>query len=393
MQALGDPTWPDLTLPEGSTASVRRVLGELLRERARWLGKLPLSRATPALARAGHALVEIVRGELAREPGRVFAALRRPTVSAPLSCLRALGPDAGAGAIDPLLRELTATLAVELAWLGCDVAIELPDTPARVLGLGGRVVLPGGGRASLHSGRWRASGVEIELAEADRSMLLPIEGDIVLALADNNPLAMLEAHPDKEGNALDLGGRTAQAWIEELRADLAVIREHLPLLREEIDLILHQLVPVGYDEQKHLSASYREAIGTVYLTLHPQRMTMVEAVIHEYQHNKLNAVVELDPLLQNPPGELHTSPVRPDPRPLFGILLAVHAFVPVAELYRRRMAIDDPQGRLQERHARIVKGNREGLDVLLAHGRPTAAGRALLEELDRRERESRVGAE
>ena len=41
-------------------------------------------------------------------------------------------------------------------------------------------------------------------------------------------------------------------------------------------------VPVGWDEQRHLSASYQEAIGTVYLSLHPNPLTLAEALIHEF---------------------------------------------------------------------------------------------------------------
>ena len=41
-----------------------------------------------------------------------------------------------------------------------------------------------------------------------------------------------------------------------------------------MDLFLHQVVPVGWDPERHLSASYQEAIGTIYLSLHPSPMTM-----------------------------------------------------------------------------------------------------------------------
>src|SRR6185436_4142373 len=100
-----------------------------------------------------------------------------------------------------------------------------------------------------------------------------------------------------------------------------------------------------YDDHKHLSASYQEAIGTIYLTLHPNLMTMAEAVIHEFSHNKLNALFELDELLENAYWPLYTSPVRPDPRPLHGVVLAVHAFQPVARLYERMTDAGHPRAR------------------------------------------------
>ena len=73
----------------------------------------------------------------------------------------------------------------------------------------------------------------------------------------------------------------------------------------------------------------------MYLTLHPNVMTMTEAVVHEFQHNKFNVASDSVEYLENAFHPLYQSPIRPDPRPLWGILLAVHAFLPVAELYRR----------------------------------------------------------
>ncbi len=213
-----------------------------------------------------------------------------------------------------------------------------------------------------------------------------IEGSIVLALADDNPLALLDAHPDKQGNAIDLGGHSEEEWIETLRASLALIERHLPALRAEIDLFIHQIVPVGWDAEKHLSASYQEAIGTIYLTLHPSLMTMVEAVIHEFSHNKVNALFELDPVIENARDALYASPIRPDPRPLHGVLLAVHAFLPVARLYERMLAAADPLAAspsFRARYAQIRATNHEAADLVLTHGLPTPIGRGLLDEIAR----------
>src|SRR6185503_20664745 len=91
-----------------------------------------------------------------------------------------------------------------------------------------------------------------------------------------------------------------------------------------------------------LSASYQEAIGTIYMTLHPSLMTMTEALIHEFSHNKINALFEIDDVLENAWSPLYASPVRPDPRPLHGVLLAVHAFLPVARLYEALIQAREP---------------------------------------------------
>lgn len=313
----------DLTIPR-SIDTARTIVSAGLRRLGRELGALPLEPALRARVR------ELLRSD----PGRVLSALRRPTVGALVRASRG-------GALAPRLDEVLA------AELGLDADPSVPCLSAR---------RPAG---AFHA----------------------IERDLVLATVDVNPLAMLEAHPDKAGNAIDLGGRAPGEWCAALRDALAVIAEHLPIVREELDLVVQQVVPVGYDAERHLSASYAEAVGTIYLTLHPNVLTMVEALIHEHQHNKLNALLDLDPILENDPDERYPSPVRPDPRPLFGVLLAVHAFLPVEALYRARIGAGARH--LEARHAAIVRKNRDGAAVLAAHARPTRIGRALLDEIAR----------
>jgi len=197
---------------------------------------------------------------------------------------------------------------------------------------------------------------------------------------DPNPDAHLEAHPDKQGNAVSLGGQDPAAWTFALEGALALIRRHLPIVVDEMALSSFVLFPVGHDPVKHLSASYREYVGACYLTLHPNLPTMAEAMVHEFQHNKANLASYHDALLENPAGTLVRSPVRPDPRPIWGVLLAVHAFVAVAELYRRMSASGD--GSVRERLGDVIARNDEGLRTLRQHARPTRIGAALLEELE-----------
>src|SRR5678816_2110374 len=96
------------------------------------------------------------------------------------------------------------------------------------------------------------------------------------------------------------------------------------------------------------------------------------AVIHEFSHNKINALFEIDDVLENAWSPLYASPVRPDPRPLHGVLLAVHAFLPIARLYELMIEAGDPQAASAafiERFERVREVNREGASVLLEHAR------------------------
>ncbi len=208
---------------------------------------------------------------------------------------------------------------------------------------------------------------------------------IKLALKDFNPIAEAEAHPDKSGNALDLGGHSEEDWRASLAQCLDWTQDLWPELFEEMEILLKSIVPVGYSGTKHLSASYREAVGTIYMTLHPHLLTMTEALIHEFQHNKMNLASYFDAFLENAFFPLYKSPVRPDPRPLWGVLLAVHAFLPVAEFYRKMRAAGHPVSKspdFDKRLAEIDEKNREGMATLREHAQWTLAGRKLMDELE-----------
>jgi HEXXH motif-containing protein len=222
-----------------------------------------------------------------------------------------------------------------------------------------------------------------EYLEGGSVPTVPVADGVHLALEDSNPLAMVEAHPDKAGNALDLGGRDVDVWVQSLRDALDVVAFALPEWTAGIQpQALGRILPVGYDDREHRSASYREAPGSAYLSLHPDPLTMAEALVHEGQHSALNLLSHFDPLLKDAPDVLVSSPVRPDPRPLRGVLLAVHAFVPVAALHLRLAAAGRPLGpRFVERRREVLQSNADALATLDAHGHPTELGGRVIRDL------------
>lgn len=400
----------DLTIPapgsETAKGVLSRALGRLLPELFGVGQGVGQGLALTPEARADLAVFQALCREVARtNPGALPSLLRRTAMGTLVRCLRA--PREGAEA---LVRELVGVFLLHLSRASAlPRAIRQKAPPARLVSTtaGLSIDLPGDTRAiSFENGGKivveRAGGTKAlsleKLAAAPPGFsrtsdgvtvsrpFFPIDGSTALALVDTNPLAMVEAHPDKEGNTIDLGGKDVSEWTGALSAALDLVRDHLPDLRGEIELFVQQIVPVGYHDQKHLSASYQEAIGTIYMSLHPSLMTMTEAVIHEFSHNKINALFEVDPVLENAFSPLYTSPVRPDPRPLHGVLLAVHAFLPVARLYERMIEAGHPLAKapgFSDRFARVRQINAEGAEVLLEHGKPTRVGKAVLEEIQR----------
>ena len=368
----------------------------------------------PALRGAHERVADLVRRALSVDEGRLLHCFASPSVGTPLRCLRlrddlpqfrARIDDAGASLIPHLLLEMALG---GLLGDSDNVAWEHGAPRLASLALGGEIAPPDGATGLVFSATSVsaiAAGARIAQlpldAEGMRAALARAEGfrferrcheigDVTLfALIDHNPIAAFETHPDKSGNPVDLGGRPEAEWVDSLEMAFGLVETFLPQTFAEMRMMLHAVIPVGYDETRHLSASYREGIGTMYLTLHPHVMTMAEAVVHEFQHNKFNVAADSAQYVENAFHPLYKSPIRPDPRPLWGILLAVHAFLPVAELYRRMRDAGHPLAArpdFETRMSEIDLKNHEGMEMLRAHARFTDAGVALFGDLETLER-------
>lgn len=395
---------PDLTLPTSDTSTLRRLM---IRDTKRWTAALrtyPIARLRGPV-RANFAEAAGAWLALAgREAGRAGAIVRLPTIAVLLELTLKEGSEASDEAIAARASELAGLLAVELAAVGAlgDRALRLvrPDAGWPVLrSISARLEIrpqaavdaivcrdghldfeAGGIAASLQLGAPDAGTVPAVISRPYHEIV----PGILLATTDNNPLSDFEAHPDKQGNALDLGGRSVEQWVETLRQSFALVQDYLPLVAEEMRLLLRLIVPVGYDDEKHLSASYQEYVGAIYMTLHPNLMTMTEALVHEFQHNKINAAFHHDAMLENAFWPLVQSPVRPDPRPLHGVVLAVHAFQPIAWLYRAMAEAGHPMSEQRDwqRRAGVILGKiHDGAVTVLGQGEPTAVGRQLFREM------------
>jgi len=379
----------------------------------RFLGVAP---RLPVSLRATHGqIVPLVRQALTRQQRSLLACFASPTVSTPLQCVELRDDlESFAARIDTAAAEMMPHLLLEMALrrlLPDDASVLWEHGAPRLasLSIGGELIPPDGATGLRFTAGHVvaiAGGAELGRLPLDLEALQGARADdprgfrfaqrywrtgnvTRFATIDHNPIAEFEAHPEKAGNHIDLGGRSAPEWIAVLDESFALIERFMPGEFAEMGMMLHEIIPVGYHDVRHLSASYREAVGTVYLTLHPNVMTMTEALIHEFQHNKFNVSAHSVEYLTNAFHPRYKSPVRPDPRPLWGILLAVHAFLPVAELYRRMRDGGHPwaaRPEFDQRLSEIDLKNHEGMEMLRGHAQLTSAGRAMFDDLEALER-------
>ena len=324
---------------------------------------------------------------LKREPQRLLKAVATQDTLSALILLRN-------GQGDPILlwKQAITSLLFQLQTLPEDFLWEHPikqiilehdllefDPPIKALCIG-----PLGVSGQLLNGEI-LSWEELQPLGKSKAPFTKISKSISFSLFDSNPFSMEEAHPDKDGNTTQLGGHSVEEWCETLERAMQIIQDFLPEWWGELDMFMHRVVPVGYYPQKHLSASYAEAPGLAYLSLHPDLLTMTEALIHESQHSKINLVRLFDPILHNGLSEWTSSPVRPDLRPLHGVLLAAHAFVPVAALHYRLKSQGHPISKthqFQKRRLEVLEKNQQALSILKEKGKPTKIGEAILKGLE-----------
>lgn len=350
-----------------------------------------MSGSSRALASAWALAQRLVQSALRQDRALVDALFGSPSLRALVHHLARTDPPTAAADAPAWARSLLCRIGLELSLRGWPADL---DTPLVVAAAPPRVGVPGLNRwisgSATESLRFGPAGIERAAAGGRWETLHATSGpshtiwrNTQLVVWDPSPHAHIEAHPDKSGNELDLGDRPAQEWVEAYRVALEAIAVAEPALAEEMGLGLREILPVGFDSERHVSASFREAVGAVYASLHPQPLTLLEAIVHEFQHNKLNALSWLDPIIHNAHHPLVRSPVRPDLRPLWGVLLAAHAFVPVAQVYASLAERGHPLSQRRDfasRFRAILALNAEACDTLQA-AEPTAAGRELLRAL------------
>lgn len=177
---------------------------------------------------------------------------------------------------------------------------------------------------------------------------------------------------------------TLPGWCTHTHQALELLGQCAAPLHEEVGTLVRVIVPVSFPgaEERGASCSAREYWGAIQCSFHPG-ITMAEVLAHEYRHNLLNAIIEVDPVIEPDDAGLHLySPWRLDPRPPSGLLHAIYAFTEVAAFhasYLEHFGDEAPQAGLARMQlfsnlARLE----EATETLLRNVRLTPFGTGLL---------------
>jgi uncharacterized protein len=277
-----------------------------------------------------------------------------------------------------------ATIAAAAAIrAGLDAEIEVP-----VLGAG--VLLPSLGTAQAAGGTAVVAAAKAEVRSGNlRVRVRPGEpgwreirqatvGSLAVFVDDLDPFRM----PTPNGEPAE---RLTQPQLAELRATLRAAWPLLPpASAAEITAIVRVIVPYQGPASGHVSTSSPQVFGTVAMSRQPDRYTCAETLVHETQHLKLGALLDLVALARPDDGQRYYAPWRPDPRPASGLLQGTYAFFGVTGFWReQREAAPEPEIR-QRGHAEFARwrdGVAAAAATLLRSGQLTSAGETFVETM------------
>ncbi len=132
---------------------------------------------------------------------------------------------------------------------------------------------------------------------------------------------------------------------------LTQMRDQDPNLHAELLELTRVVMPLQPSPtMASVSSSYVSMRGVLCLSHADSVILQAETLIHEFCHQKMNQLLEVDPLLEpGQGGQVFYSPWRKDARRLRGLLLGAHAFINVAshllkalsrESYRKEESVD-----------------------------------------------------
>jgi uncharacterized protein len=90
-----------------------------------------------------------------------------------------------------------------------------------------------------------------------------------------------------------------------------------------------------------VSATARQAFGAIGAALPAGAQQLALLLVHEFQHVKLGAVLDMYDLYDETDRRLYYAPWRDDPRPLEGLLQGTYAHIAVTDFWRVRRLLDD----------------------------------------------------
>lgn len=355
-----------------SQRSLRRVLLELLHRRAR--------PAADARFLDGWALLVRLQRE---SPTQLEQVLAHPHVRTwAEECLRS----ADSGGLPPAAGQLAAIAAAAAIRAGARVEVEVPIIEGNVhLPTLGRLNVGDANTAEIATGgtdfhvrtaagRWAVRPADDEpIADWQPLRELVSAGGFSVRLEDTDPYRDCHLWPV----AARLSAADVGRWQEQFTTAWSLIQTAYPAYAPGLAAGLSTIVPlVSNANGRDISSTARSAFGAVAIARPRDGDTLAQLLIHEFQHVKLGAMLDLFDLCDPTDRRRFYAPWRDDPRPVEALLQGAYAHIGVTDYWRvRRNRTDGPEAlAAAERFARWRMLTAVGIDTLAHSGALTSLG-------------------
>ncbi len=227
-------------------------------------------------------------------------------------------------------------------------------------------------------------GIGVTMANA--SEMIPWTS-IELTLDCINPDINRHTHPDHKAVSIGYNEKSPWEWRKLFTDAFAILAKVSPGFMSEIDMLLRKIIPFGVSVWWHNSGSYGDIIGHIVMSypigLDSPEIAVLEAILHEYNHNKINLIMQTETLILSDMREQYYSPYRPDPRHIHGIYLGVHALAGAYwVIWQAHLSgILELSSHWQEKAILYTLKNWLSLQVLDKYAHLTPLGHTLLEEM------------
>lgn len=149
------------------------------------------------------------------------------------------------------------------------------------------------------------------------------------------------------------------------------------------------LMPMSpHPDGRAVSAAARQAFGAVGVALPEDPVTLALLLIHEFQHVKLGAILDLYDLYDSSDGRLFRAPWREDLRPLEGLLQGTYAHLAVSDFWRTRGLLEEiPSGGVvspeiaRERFTHWRAHTADAIETLASSGSLTPLGVSFVNQM------------
>ncbi|WP_433332316.1 FxsB family cyclophane-forming radical SAM/SPASM peptide maturase [Spirillospora sp. CA-294931] len=281
---------------------------------------------------------------------------------------RCLGADGRTAELDIAHLAAVALAAAQRAGVEAELSLVVREGAVRLPGLGA----------------FRADGTLVRVrSSADGPRLVDGEGEwlglrrhssrwLAPVVDDLDPFRGMDSGLPP---AARLSAKEWALWDEQLAFAGEVLERYVPEHRVLISAGLRVVVPlVQAPDGAYGSQTFRHAFGTVSVAFPGDPEVLAELLLHEFQHVKLNGLLDLCDLSHRGKDvELRVPWVR-EPRPVEAALHGAYAFGAVAEFWRARLR-EDGRERSRERFAHFRERVGDVPERLLTCGALTAAGR------------------